>query len=82
MIMNQQFNEFIKYYNIMKEKRFNLGFENDEIKNENNIFGLNILYLEFKVMIKSNFDDKSLIIENFSDDIIRYKDSYLKEYNI
>ena len=80
--MNQQFNEFIKYYNIMKEKRFNLGFENDEIKNENNIFGLNILYLEFKVMIKSNFDDKSLIIENFSDDIIRYKDSYLKEYNI
>ena len=82
MIMNQQFNEFIKYYNIMKEKRFNLGFENDEIKNENNIFGLNILYLEFKVMIKSNFDDKSLIIENFSDDIIRYKDSYLKGYNI
>ena len=44
--------------------------------------GLNILYLEFKVMIKSNFDDKSLIIENFSDDIIRYKDSYLKGYNI
>ena len=33
-------------------------------------------------MIKSNFDDKSLIIENFSDDIIRYKDSYLKGYNI
>ena len=84
-ISNYQLKEFIKYIDAIKEKKCALGEEGDEIKNENNIFGLNILFLLFKKMTSKTFDENELFIKE-NDDIKKYmvnfKISYLKEFNI
>ena len=59
--------------------------ENDEIKNEQNIYGLNILFLLFQKMIEKTFEENKLIIKDQNDllnTIIDLKESYLKEFNI
>ena len=83
-IANYQLTEFIKYHDLLKQNNLNIGIENDGIKNENNIFGLNILYLSFIKMIENNFNDKSLIIGemDISKEILYFKNLYLKEFNI
>ena len=84
-IANYQLNEFIKYNDFIKEKKYNIGTEDDDIKNEQNIFGLNVLFLLFKKMIENTFDENQLIIKEKDDilkDIVHFKISYLKEFNI
>ena len=84
-IANYQLTQFIKYHDLIKEKKIILGTENDEIKNENNIFGLNILFLYFKKSIENNFNNKQLNLEKrikIWKDITDFKISYLKDFNI
>ena len=83
-IANYQLTEFIKYHDLLKQNNLNIGIENDTIKNENNIFGINILYLSFIKMIENNFNDKSLIIGEMDifEEILYFKNLYLKEFNI
>ena len=84
-IINLQLNEFIKYNDLIKQKKINIGMENEQIKNEQNIYGLDILFLLFKKMIEKTFDEKKLIIKeqyDLSKTIIDLKNSYLKEFNI
>ena len=84
-IANLQLNEFIKYNDLIKEKKITIGMENDEIKNEQNIYGLNILFLLFQKMIEKTFEENKLIIKDQNDllnTIIDLKESYLKEFNI
>ena len=83
-IANYQITEFLKYHDLIKKNNLNIGAENDIIKNENNIFGLNILYLSFIKMIENNFNDKSLIIgeTDISITILHFKNLFLKEFNI
>ena len=47
-VANYQLNEFIKYNDIIKEKKYTMGTDGEEIKN---ILGLNILFLLFKISI-------------------------------
>ena len=54
-IANYQLEEFFKYNEFIKEKKLMIGMENDEIKNYNNIFGIDTLFLLFKKMIENKF---------------------------
>ena len=84
-IANYQLARFIEYHELIKEKKINIGIENDEIKNENNIFGLNILFLLFKKSIEKIFIDNEKNLEgkdNIWEDIAHFKIEYLKEFNI
>ena len=84
-IANYQLTHFIKYHELIKEKKINIGIENKEIKNENNIFGLNILFLLFKKGIEKKFIDNEINFagkENIWEEITHFKIEYLKEFNI
>ena len=85
VIANYQLEECFKYNEFIKEKKVIMGKENDEIKNENNIFGINTLFLLFKKMIENNFNDKNFILEKKDEifqEIVNMKITYLKSFNL
>jgi hypothetical protein len=75
-ISNQQMKEFIEYHHLIKENNLSFGTENDIIKNENNVFGKNILFLLFNKMIQNNFTDEKLNSGNLSENILYIKNAY------
>ena len=84
-IANHQLEEFIKYNEFIKEKKLMIGMENDEIKNYNNIFGIDALIILFKKMIENKFHDEKLNLGKkvfFFEDIVNMKISYLKSFNL
>ena len=81
-ISNQQMKDFIEYHFLIKENNLRIGMENDTIKNENNVFGKNVLFLLFNKMIQNNFLDENLNSGNLSENILYLENAYLKEFNI
>ena len=84
-IANHQLEEFIKYNEFIKEKKLMIGMENDEIKNYNNIFGIDALIILLKKMIENKFHDEKLNLGKkvfFFEDIVNMKISYLKSFNL
>ena len=81
-VANYQLNEINKYNDIIKEKKYTMGTDGEEIKN---ILGLNILFLLFKKMIEKSFDKTQLIIKDKNEilkTIVHLNRLYLKEFNI
>lgn len=56
--------------------------ENTKVQNENNIFGINVIYLLLKnILIEKTFND-NFNIDDIASDILFLKNKYLKEFNI
>jgi len=81
-IAHYEIDEFVKYHDIIKENKLNIGTENSEVKNENNIFGINVIYLLFKnIFVNKTFKEKYPIYD-LSLDILNLKNKYFAEFNI
>jgi len=81
-IAHYEIDEFVKYHDIIKEKKLNIGMENNEVKNENNIFGINVIYLLFKnIFVNKTFKEK-FTMDDLSLDILTLKNKYFTEFNI